>query len=238
MKKNTLFNKLFEFSKNEVKDIAIELGNDAVETLKNKAIDKSEKLIEEAKNKSTGYIEEKAVEIKQRYSSNITLESENSSSSKKQIISNEMTEVEENEFVDNIATQLTIAGVSAIKNPTEALEVVKTLTNMAGEVRKFQELQITKRMEIDSVRQQALAKIDMQKTILMTYLEKTFDERRDIFNQQFKVIDDALLKGNINQLALGLDSINKLATSSPFKNLASIENVGNALNNKNTQWDF
>ncbi|MBK9248793.1 MAG: hypothetical protein IPM69_11915 [Ignavibacteria bacterium] len=72
----------------------------------------------------------------------------------------------------------------------------------------------------------------------MGYLEKTFDERKDIFKQQFKVVDDALAKGNIQQLALGLDSINKLATSSPFKDLASIENVGNALDNPNTVWEF
>jgi len=80
--------------------------------------------------------------------------------------------------------------------------------------------------------------IETQKALLMQYLEKTFDERKELFKQHFKVVDDALQKGNINQLSIGLSCINELAMSSPFRDLSSIEEVGKALADKNKVWDF
>jgi hypothetical protein len=154
------------------------------------------------------------------------------------VVSDNMTEEQEQAFEEKISNKLIKVGISTIRNPKEAVEVVKTLINVAGEVRKFEELQITKRVAIQSEKEKALAIIEMQKKILMTYLEKTFDERKDVFAKQFQVVDDAIQKGNIQQLAIGLDSINKLASTSPFKDLSSIEQVGKALDDKNHVWDF
>lgn len=154
------------------------------------------------------------------------------------VVSEDMTEEEEDKFIQNVSTRITGVALSAIKNPAQAAEVLNNLVDAAKEVNKFQEVQITKRASIESLRQQALAKIDAQKALLMTFLTRTFDERAEIFQQQFRVIDDALATGNIQQLALGLDSVSKLAASSPFKDLSSIASVGKALDDKNTVWDF
>jgi hypothetical protein len=51
-------------------------------------------------------------------------------------------------------------------------------------------------------------------------------------------VDDAIAKNNMEQLALGLNSINQLAQSSPFKDLVSLESTQAALTDKNHTWDF
>lgn len=66
----------------------------------------------------------------------------------------------------------------------------------------------------------------------MEFLNKTFDERLENFDKIFEVIDSAVANDNIQQLALGLDSLNKLAAESPFKVLADLKILGDALDNK------
>ena len=64
------------------------------------------------------------------------------------------------------------------------------------------------------------------------------DERKDNFRKLFDVIDDALAKNNIQQLQLGLSSMNHLAALSPFKSLESIESTQKALGDKDHTWNF
>ena len=66
----------------------------------------------------------------------------------------------------------------------------------------------------------------------MEYLEKTYDERKENFAKLFMVIDDAIKKDNIQQLSIGLDSLNKLAAESPFKVIADINALSDALDKK------
>ena len=51
------------------------------------------------------------------------------------------------------------------------------------------------------------------------------------------VIDDAIKKDNIQQLSIGLDSLNKLAAESPFKVIADINALSDALDKK-VEFDF
>ncbi len=67
---------------------------------------------------------------------------------------------------------------------------------------------------------------------------KTFDERSAIFSKQFEVVDEALRTGNTEMLALSLQSINALAAQSPFKSLADIGQVKQALTAGDTEWDI
>jgi hypothetical protein len=126
----------------------------------------------------------------------------------------------------------------AAANPEEAATAVNNMLAMAAEVTKFTEAQKTKRKEIEAKRDIIVKKIESQKEIILVYLEKSFDERRDNFTKLFTVVDSAIANNNMQQLALGLDSINKLASSSPFKALASLESTKLALEDKNQEWDF
>ena len=142
------------------------------------------------------------------------------------------------QFIDDIATEVAQTGLKGICSPGDALSVINNIVQIAGEVEKFREVQKSKRAAIEAEKQVIITKLDVQKKLLIKYLDETFDERKENFKKLFDVIDDALIKGNIQQLAMGLDSVNKLAKSSPFKDLANIDQVGKALEDKNHEWDF
>ncbi len=114
-------------------------------------------------------------------------------------------------------------------NPVDVLTAIKQLGEKAMEAVKFCEEQETKREEIRAQRDREIEIIRAQKEMIMTYLEKTFDERRMIFNKQFEILDNAVSKGDTELLATTLDSINQLATSSPFKSLLELKAGSDAL---------
>ena len=88
------------------------------------------------------------------------------------------------------------------------------------------------------MRDTAIAQINAMKECVQAYLEKTFDARSAIFAKQFDVVDAALSSGDNEMLASGLNSINALAASSPFKNLADIAAVKQSLSSSDTEWDI
>lgn len=126
----------------------------------------------------------------------------------------------------------------AVLDSKDVAAALENLICMAGEVRKFEEAQITVRTDIAAKRDIALANIEMQKTALLTYLDKSFDERKENFQALFNVVDDALEKDNMQQLALSLQSIVQLAEVSPFKDLASVQTTAAALTDPDHEWDF
>lgn len=128
--------------------------------------------------------------------------------------------------------------VQAVLDPMHVVGAVKEIVLMAGEVRKFEEAQVTVRVGISAERDVALARIEAQKAALLTYLEKSFDERRENFQALFRVVDEALANDNMQALALGLKSVIELADSSPFKDLATIDSTAAALADPEHTWNF
>jgi hypothetical protein len=144
-------------------------------------------------------------------------------------------------FEKNIRTSLTRMTSNIITGRVDPLVIknmVNDMLNMAGEVAKFSEVQKTKRKEIEAKRDIIVEKIHSQKEIILSYLDKSFDERRENFSKLFSLVDNAITNNNIQQLAMGLDSINKLAASSPFKELASLDTTKLALHDESHEWDF
>lgn len=118
--------------------------------------------------------------------------------------------------------------------PAQMLEMTKFFVDKSAEVAKFCEEQKTKRAAIRANAQVAIHQIDSVRMFLQDYLDRTFDERRMLFAKQFEIVDKCLETGNVQALAVSLDSITKLATSSPFKALADIKGVQNAIENHST----
>jgi hypothetical protein len=120
-------------------------------------------------------------------------------------------------------------------SPTQCLqEVVTAYTDYL----KIAEEEKTKRRQIEADEKVMLAAIKAKRDFLITYLEKSFDERAKNFQALFDVVDHAIDTGNNQQLALGLDTITKLAQSSPFKDLANLASVQAALNDPDHKWEF
>ena len=147
-------------------------------------------------------------------------------------------EQEDHFFEDNLDTLLDTVKTTDPRNPEEVMTAISTLAHVSNETIKYVAEQETKREEIRAERDVAIARINAISESIKFYLEKTFDERSEIFSKQFEAVDEALRTGNTEMLALTLNSINSLAASSPFKNLADIGQVQQALTDGNTEWDI
>jgi hypothetical protein len=223
-----IFKALFKKGQEAIKQTAGELAQQNIENLKFKANEKMTEAVNNTiQNISTGLI-----------SGNMKKESSDENlveSSRYQDAAYRDGEAFENNLREGLEGMVSSL---AAGNPEEAREVFNNLITMAGEVQKFTEVQKTKRKEIEAERDIVVERIKSHKEILLSYLEKSFDERKDNFTKLFSIVDNAIENNNMQQLALGLDSINKLADSSPFKALASIEDTKLALEDKNQEWDF
>jgi hypothetical protein len=123
-------------------------------------------------------------------------------------------------------------------SPDQAFSMLNNLIKTYEEVHRIDETEKTKRQDIERQRQVALAQISAQKEILLTFLNHSFVERRLNFVQVFKIMDDALVKRDNEQLALGLKSMTELAATSPFGPLKEILSTRKALENKSQEWEF
>ncbi|WP_206428206.1 hypothetical protein [Amniculibacterium aquaticum] len=249
---NDIKNKLLEQGKETVlsatdeimeksKDAIIKTANDKVLELSegkldlSKFLNTSEASVEEIDNQDRTNNEDLSISKKEFLNKN----NNESSITPVEIISSEDEKYKNSdEFEKGLHKNLDVLTIGAARNPAEAAMVLKELITMAGEVSKFTEVQKTKRKEIEAERDKYVTKINAQKAIMIAYLEKSFDERKANFEKLFAIVDHAIVNNNMQQLAMGLESINNLAVSSPFKDLASIENTQNALNDKDHIWDI
>ena len=146
-----------------------------------------------------------------------------------------MTAEEDEQFVNYVFdnTQLDFSSSQA------AAESFEKFITIAGEVAKFTELQETKRTQIRSNADVAIKKVEAMREVLQEYLTKSFDERSAIFAEHFEVVDSALINGDTAMLFAGLNAINELAASSPFKALADFNSVQQMLLTDNeTEFDI
>ncbi|MEK0264866.1 hypothetical protein [Bifidobacterium mongoliense] len=128
--------------------------------------------------------------------------------------------------------------ITMIVTNADVIGVFKTIVEQAGEVRKFEEVQKAQRADISARRDIAIAKIEAQKEALQSYLDKSFDERKENFNTLFAVVDHALATNDMQELAMSLQGILTLADTSPFKDLQTVEATATALADPNHEWDF
>lgn len=147
---------------------------------------------------------------------------------------------EDDSFRDSLATlEDSISFVYTGKmTPEDAQKALDALSAVAADTIRYAEEQETKREEIRAMRDLAIAKVNAVREVMQTYLEKTFDERATLFSEQFKCVDMALKNGDNEMLSKSLTSINTLATSSPFKSLADLNEVQKALTSSETEWDI
>ena len=142
------------------------------------------------------------------------------------------------EFVKQSQNRVASIASAVVLNQADVVDAVKGLLIEAGEVRKFEAVQETKRADIAARRDIAIATIEAQKQALQLYLEKSFDERKSSFDKLFAVVDHSLETDNMQELALGLQGILTLADSSPFKDLESVEATRAALADPDHEWNF
>jgi len=107
-------------------------------------------------------------------------------------------------------------------DPTALISSIKEVGNKYYELQIVREQEQTKRAQIQKDKEVTLNKINTLREMFMTYMNRSFDERKDNFDKFFKIVDDAIEKNNMQELQMGLQSINQLAAQSPFKPIADM----------------
>lgn len=149
-----------------------------------------------------------------------------------------MTKEDDRQFVTDVINFTSKSQEGKVASPLMVLDAFKTITDMAGEVMKFTELQETKHREIEARKEENILKIKETSRMIELYLRQTHDERMKIFQGYFEVIDKALASDDTQTLALTLNAMNDLAKSSPFRNLANLGTVRTILADPNAELDI
>jgi hypothetical protein len=124
-----------------------------------------------------------------------------------------------------------------ISNALGAMEALQKMVSAYSEYRIVAEQEATKRREIRQRSNVERQRIQAERELLMRYLERSFDERRENFARLFSLADEALDRGDTTQLGQVLTSITQLAATSPFKSLADVASARKALLDSEQDWD-
>lgn len=132
----------------------------------------------------------------------------------------------------------TSAAIKKAGASINAAEVVMQIVTAYNDWRKVAEEEKTKRHAISAEERRAIHQINVQRDLLMTHLERSFDERRENFRQFFDSLDRAIDKGDTATVAVTLNSIVELAQSSPFKDIASVQAVRDVMADQDTVYEI
>ncbi|HCF56985.1 MAG TPA: hypothetical protein DFS52_03185 [Myxococcales bacterium] len=111
---------------------------------------------------------------------------------------------------------------------------IKTIAECVRDIEK-ERTQQTKLREDARVE---VERIHALREVLLDYLQRSFDERSENFRQLFDRLDLAIESDNVQLAAVVLDSVVKLADSSPFKALQDVASARKALSERGKEWQF
>lgn len=132
---------------------------------------------------------------------------------------------------------LSIEGVGTLSAPIEVVTTINEMARQANETIRFCEEQKTTRTDIRANATKEITKINVMANMVRDYLKQSFDERAELFDNYFLVLDRALERGDNTLVAQTLQSINSLAASSPFKDLSDFGKVSTMLA-EGGEWDI
>lgn len=128
--------------------------------------------------------------------------------------------------------------VSSLYVPADVVTTICEMVKQANETMRFCEEQKTVRTEIRAKTEIQIERINAMADCVRDYLKRSFDERAGVFDQYFNALDKALENGDNTLAAQTLQSINTLAASSPFKDLADLTAVQQQLGQAGSEWDI
>lgn len=130
------------------------------------------------------------------------------------------------------------AGAGKLAKAINPMDLIREIATGYTELAKVKQVEHSKRVDIAARRDVELARIEAQRTALMTYLERSFAERSESFSKLFAVVDAAVASGDTGQLATAVSGIVSLAETSPFASLSNLEKTRAALADPSTVWDL
>lgn len=122
-------------------------------------------------------------------------------------------------------------------NPRDAVALFEQVTTVWRDVIVCVQEQQTRRAEIGARERVAMQDLRDRRDLLTAYLERSFDERREVFARLFAQADRAFDERNPEALREILGAVTTLAASSPFRDLETLEATRAALVQKKT-WEI
>lgn len=124
---------------------------------------------------------------------------------------------------------------AAVGNVLQSANViVAELTNMVSMIQQ----ETTKREAIRANRDVIIEKTRAFREVMLQVMDKTFDERRHLFDGYFARLDKAMDKNDTQMVAGILSNMVDLAKNGPLKNLVDVAATQKALKDPNTVWEF
>lgn len=127
-----------------------------------------------------------------------------------------------------------LAGV-ALENPDAVGRLMNGVKAVADAVREI----AAQKTEQERLRLSAQVEIERIRTVrdtMLSYLDRSFDERRKNFDALFSRLDAAIAQRDVDTMSRTLDTIVEIARSSPFKDLADAASAKTALKDKTREW--
>ena len=126
-------------------------------------------------------------------------------------------------------TVLAKAPVSGAIKQVQLLEAVNEITRHVTAYLTVAQQEDTKRAAIKAHRDVSLAAIQAQRDTIEKLIEKSFSERSQVLQQQFRALDRALTSGRLELAQSALGAMVDLVKSSPFK---SVQDMQQAMSGK------
>lgn len=94
-------------------------------------------------------------------------------------------------------------------------------------IEAYREEQITKReiAKIDATKEVLLTEIKDRYTLYHKVFDAIFDERKDVINKYFDIIDKGVASNNNDVILQGLAGLSKIVTTSPFTDINTLSNL-------------
>jgi hypothetical protein len=134
-----------------------------------------------------------------------------------------------------MSSNLPVGANFTLTTPIAAEQVLQKLMDAVRDWQETVAVEATKQQAIAAEEARWLAAIEADREILLTYLDRSFDERRENFRRLFDELDRAM-SGDTAQVADVLGAITTLAMKSPFQDLKDVDTVTANLNDPNYGW--
>lgn len=115
---------------------------------------------------------------------------------------------------------------------------VRDIASAAKEYAVVRERERSRREAIAAYERVELARLDAQREVVLSALDRSFDERAANFRQLFAALDRALEGGDAGQVGAVTTAISELAAVNPFVALRDVASVQAAASDPNHVWNL
>lgn len=125
-------------------------------------------------------------------------------------------------------------GVGAISG----FDALNQIVNAVSDAHAIHQVESTKRTRLQAYEATEVARIKAGSEVLRDYFDKVFTERRQVHQELFARLDQALESGNNAALQSVTQGIVDVARASPLANIGDLGQLRTALDDPDQVWDL